>query len=95
MRVRDAAFAAVSMDVGAAWPPTFSDAELVQNEYDAGRTELAIEFGADALVVRENHRQRRGKRPSVMLGRGLVISAADHIEPKVSGVAAWQEAVTP
>jgi hypothetical protein len=36
--------------------------ELVQNEYDAGGTELAVEFGPDALVVHGTGRSstRRG-----------------------------------
>ena len=49
--------------------------ELVQNEYDAGGTELVIDLGQDALVVRGNGRtiDKAGwKRLSVMLGHGQI-----------------------
>jgi hypothetical protein len=64
--------------------------ELVQNEYDAGGTELAIDFGQDALAVRGNGKtidNAGWKRLSVMLGHGLVAgTAADRIQPKVNGI---------
>lgn len=63
--------------------------ELVQNEYDAGGTELAIEFAADHLVVRGNGKiidSKGWKRLSVMLGHGLVAGAGDRVEPKVNGI---------
>lgn len=49
--------------------------ELVQNEYDAGGTELRIEFGQDALVVSGNEmpiNKAGWDRLGVMLGHGLV-----------------------
>jgi hypothetical protein len=63
--------------------------ELVQNEYDAGGTELVIEFGTDALIVRGNGKtidDAGWKRLSVMLGHGLVPGAADRIDPKANGI---------
>lgn len=63
--------------------------ELVQNEYDAGGTELVIEFGADALVVRGNGTTIDGrgwKRLSVMLGTGHVAGEAGRVEAKVNGI---------
>ncbi|WP_160161206.1 DUF3883 domain-containing protein [Actinomadura sp. K4S16] len=63
--------------------------ELVQNEYDAGGTELVVEFGPDALKVRGNGKtiDRAGwKRLSVMLGHGLIPDAADRVEPKSNGI---------
>jgi len=64
--------------------------ELVQNEYDAGGTELMIDLGEDALVVRGNGRtiDKAGwKRLSVMLGTGQISGgAADRVEPKVNGI---------
>lgn len=64
--------------------------ELVQNEYDARGTELAIDFGQDALAVRGNGNvidNAGWKRLSVMLGHGLVAgTAAERIKPKVNGI---------
>ena len=63
--------------------------ELVQNEYDAGGSELAIEFGADALVVRGNGEVIDGRgwrRLSVMLGTGHVAGEAGRVEAKVNGI---------
>ncbi len=63
--------------------------ELVQNEYDAGGTELAIEFGQDALIVRGNGKpvdSAGWSRLSVMLGHGLVAGAADRVDPKTNGI---------
>lgn len=63
--------------------------ELVQNEYDAGGTELVIDLGEDALVVRGNGRtiDKAGwKRLSVMLGHGQISDGADRVEPKVNGI---------
>jgi hypothetical protein len=63
--------------------------ELVQNEYDAGGTELLIDFGQDALVVRGNGRtidSAGWKRLSVMVGHGLVAGTEDLVTPKVNGI---------
>ncbi|MGW5266936.1 DUF3883 domain-containing protein [Microbispora sp. NPDC004025] len=63
--------------------------ELVQNEYDAGGTELLIEFGSDAVIVRGSGKtidHAGWKRLSVMLGHGLVPGAADRVEPKTNGI---------
>ena len=63
--------------------------ELVQNEYDAGGTELVIDLGKDALIVRGNGRTIDGagwKRLSVMLGHGQISGAADRVEPKANGI---------
>ncbi len=63
--------------------------ELVQNEYDAGGTELTVEFGPDALVVRGNGKtiDKAGwDRLGVMLGHGLVAGAAERVEPKANGI---------
>lgn len=63
--------------------------ELVQNEYDAGGTELLIDFGEDRLVVRGNGTAIDGpgwKRLSVMLGHGQVQGAADRVAPKANGI---------
>jgi hypothetical protein len=63
--------------------------ELVQNEYDAGGTDLEMEFGQDALIVRGNGKTidtAGWNRLSVMLGHGLVAGAADRVEPKVNGI---------
>jgi len=61
----------------------------VQNEYDAGGTELAMEFGQDSLIVRGNGKTidtAGWNRLSVMLGHGLVAGAADRVEPKANGI---------
>src|ERR1039457_4775696 len=61
--------------------------ELVQNEYDAGGTELTVEFGPDALVVRGNGKtiDKAGwDRLGVMLGHGLVAGAVSRVEPKAN-----------
>ena len=63
--------------------------ELVQNEYDAGGTELVIDLGRDALIVRGNGRTidlAGWKRLSVMLGHGQIAGGADRVEPKVNGI---------
>ncbi|HVA73052.1 MAG TPA: DUF3883 domain-containing protein [Acidimicrobiales bacterium] len=63
--------------------------ELVQNEYDAAGTELTIEFGVEALVVRGNgaNIDNRGwKRLGVMLGTGHVAGEAARIEAKTNGI---------
>ena len=63
--------------------------ELVQNEYDAEGTELVIDLGRDALIVRGNGRtidHAGWKRLSVMLGHGQIAGAADRVEPKVNGI---------
>lgn len=63
--------------------------ELAQNEYDAGGTELVIDLGQDALVVRGNGRTIDGagwKRLSVMLGHGQISGSADRVEPKINGI---------
>ncbi|MHB1808130.1 MAG: protein NO VEIN domain-containing protein [Solirubrobacteraceae bacterium] len=63
--------------------------ELVQNEYDAGGTELSIDFGPEALVVHGNGQtiDKRGwKRLSVMLGTGLVAGGGDRVDAKVNGI---------
>jgi hypothetical protein len=63
--------------------------ELVQNEYDAGGTQLTIDFGDEALVVQGNGRtiDKRGwKRLSVMLGTGLVAGGGDRVDAKVNGI---------
>jgi hypothetical protein len=63
--------------------------ELVQNEYDAGGTELTVEFGPDALVVRGNGKtiDKAGwDRLGVMLGHGLVAGAVSRVEPKSNGI---------
>jgi hypothetical protein len=63
--------------------------ELVQNEYDAGGTELVIKFGSDAVIVRGSGKtiDRAGwKRLSVMLGHGLVPGAGERVEPKTNGI---------
>lgn len=63
--------------------------ELVQNEYDAGGTDLTIAFGEEALVVRGNgtNIDNRGwKRLGVMLGTGHVAGEAARIEAKTNGI---------
>lgn len=63
--------------------------ELVQNEYDAGGTELVIEFGEDALMVRGNGKtiDRPGwKRLSVILGTGSVAGGGERIQAKTNGI---------
>ncbi len=63
--------------------------ELVQNEYDAGGTELTVEFGPEALVVSGNGKtiDKAGwDRLGVMLGHGLVAGAAGRVEPKANGI---------
>ena len=63
--------------------------ELVQNEYDAGGTELRIDFGTDSLVVRGNGNpidEAGWDRLSVMLGTGLVAGLAQSIRAKVNGI---------
>jgi len=63
--------------------------ELVQNEYDAGGTELLIDLGEDKLVVRGNGAtiDRAGwKRLSVMLGHGQISGTADRVERKINGI---------
>lgn len=63
--------------------------ELVQNEYDAGGTELTMEFGPDALVVRGNGKliDKAGwDRLGVMLGHGLVAGTVGRVEPKANGI---------
>ena len=63
--------------------------ELVQNEYDAGGTELVIDLDQEKLVVRGNGRtiDKAGwKRLSVMLGHGQISGAADRVESKVNGI---------
>src|SRR5262245_65728494 len=63
--------------------------ELVQNEYDAGGTELVIEFGQAALVVCGNGRtidDAGWKRLSVMVGHGLVAGTQDLVTQKVNGI---------
>jgi Protein NO VEIN, C-terminal len=63
--------------------------ELVQNEYDAGGTELRIDFGTDSLVIRGNGNpidEAGWDRLSVMLGTGLVAGLAQGIRPKVNGI---------
>lgn len=63
--------------------------ELVQNEYDAGGTELLISLGEDSLVVRGNGKTIDAagwKRLSVMLGHGQISGVADRVEQKVNGI---------
>ncbi|MGH9100945.1 MAG: hypothetical protein ACRDV8_12050, partial [Acidimicrobiales bacterium] len=63
--------------------------ELVQNEYDAGGSELVIEFGPESLVVRGNGEvidNRGWKRLSVMLGTGQVAGETGRVEAKVNGI---------
>jgi Domain of unknown function (DUF3883) len=63
--------------------------ELVQNEYDAGGTQLTIDFGDEALVVQGNGRtiDKLGwKRLSVMLGTGLVAGSGERVDAKVNGI---------
>lgn len=63
--------------------------ELVQNEYDAGGTDLTIAFGEEALVARGNgtNIDNRGwKRLGVMLGTGHVAGEAARIEAKTNGI---------
>jgi hypothetical protein len=63
--------------------------ELVQNEYDAGGTELVIDLDQEKLVVRGNGKtiDKAGwKRLSVMLGHGQIQGGADRVEPKVNGI---------
>jgi hypothetical protein len=63
--------------------------ELVQNEYDAGGTQLTIDFGDEALVVQGNGRtiDKQGwKRLSVMLGTGVVAGDGDRVDAKVNGI---------
>ena len=63
--------------------------ELVQNEYDAGGTELEIEFGNEALIVRGNGTPidaQGWKRLTVMLGTGTIAGSSERIEAKVNGI---------
>jgi len=63
--------------------------ELVQNEYDAGGTELMIDLSHDRLVVRGNGKmidEAGWKRLSVMLGHGQISGGADRVELKVNGI---------
>jgi hypothetical protein len=63
--------------------------ELVQNEYDARGTEIAIEFGDDALIVRGNGTPIDGrgwKRLSVMFGTGLIGGSRERIDAKVNDI---------
>ena len=63
--------------------------ELVQNEYDAGGTELVIDLDQERLVVHGNGKtidEAGWKRLSVMLGHGQVSGVADRVEPKINGI---------
>jgi hypothetical protein len=63
--------------------------ELVQNEYDAGGTELQIEFGNETLIVRGNGTPidaQGWKRLAVMLGTGAIAGSSERIDAKVNGI---------
>ena len=63
--------------------------ELVQNEYDAGGSQLKVEFGTDELHISGNGKKIDSdgwKRLSVMLGTGQVGGSDLTIKPKVNGI---------
>jgi hypothetical protein len=63
--------------------------ELVQNEYDAGGSQLQVTFGTDALLIRGNGSPidvAGWRRLSVMLGTGQVGSYGPTIAQKVNGI---------
>src|SRR5581483_1305552 len=63
--------------------------ELVQNEYDAGGSQLQVAFGTSELRIGGNGNPIDAagwKRLSVMLGTGQVGSSGPTITPKVNGI---------
>lgn len=63
--------------------------ELVQNEYDAGGSQLKVEFGTDELRISGNGKiidSDGWKRLSVMLGTGQVGGSNQTIKQKVNGI---------
>ena len=63
--------------------------ELVQNEYDAGGTEISVHFGSERLVITGNGNPidtAGWKRLSVMLGTGLVPNSDTYVAPKKSSI---------
>ena len=69
--------------------PTDVLRELVQNEYDAGGSELSVVFGGDRLVVTGNGNpidSAGWNRLSVMLGTGRIPNTENHVEPKESSI---------
>ena len=69
--------------------PTAILRELVQNEYDAGGSELGVHFGNDQLVITGNGNpiDKAGwERLRVMLGTGWVPNSDTYIEPKKSSI---------
>jgi len=63
--------------------------ELVQNEYDAGGSQLKVAFGTDELRITGNGNPidtAGWKRLSVMLGTGQIGGLGSSIEQKVNGI---------
>ena len=69
--------------------PTDILRELVQNEYDAGGSELDVHFGSERLVITGNGNPIDAagwERLRVMLGTGWVPNSDTYIEPKKSNI---------
>src|SRR5215471_922951 len=63
--------------------------ELVQNEYDAGGTQMRVSFGADALEITGNGKPIDAdgwNRLSVMLGTGNIIGDTQQVAEKANGI---------
>jgi hypothetical protein len=65
--------------------------ELVQNEFDAGGTQLSLTFGSSALTVVGNGRPidaQGWSRLDVVIGTGSIIGGAsgDSVQPKENGI---------
>lgn len=63
--------------------------ELVQNEYDAGGTQMSVNFGIDALEVSGSGKPIDAdgwKRLSVMLGIGNILSDSQQVPRKTNGI---------
>ena len=63
--------------------------ELVQNEFDARGTKIAIKFGQESLRISGNGKPIDAagwRRLSVMLGKGQVPGSERVIEPKINGI---------
>ena len=63
--------------------------ELVQNEYDAGGTQMSVNFGTDALEVSGSGKPIDAdgwKRLSVMLGIGNILSDSQQVPRKTNGI---------
>ena len=63
--------------------------ELVQNEFDAGGSQISVTFGGSGLTVAGNGRPIDAKgwsRLDVILGTGTVIGGNDVVEPKENGI---------